>query len=305
MKKYFLSVILFIAALSVWGCSSKKTETVSENNAAEATQSTSGELATSIESPTIAERIVKSAEGTFVYDNAGLLSDSDLTECNDYAGWLYENYLINAAVVTTDSLGGKTPSEYAAEAYNDIYEGKGSGLLLLINNDTNQDLLYKTGSCLLSVSAADEEEAFYWATRDIVGGDLKTAVLRLMQLGEKCPMNVFDNAGVFTAEQVKAIEAGLTGSGTEMSVLATSNSTAVSNEDILHSYFQRKYGENSGIMIMVDTHSKSVLAVSDTDLPDNLDAALKKANESSSNGDYQAAVNTIIEAINGTTENPT
>lgn len=249
--------------------------------------------------PPLIDRDIEPAEGTYVYDNAGILDSVSIAECNDYCEWLYENYLINAAVVTTAELGELTPEEYAANAYIDVYEGKGSGLLLLINNDTNKDYLYKTGSCMSAVSEAAESESFYWATKEIVSGDYKTAILRLMQLGEMCSKTVFDNAGVFTADEVEILEQACEGASAGISVLATSNSTGTPNEEICRTYYDRRYSAEKGIMIMVDTVSRTLNVTSDNPLPEALDETVESANSLAAGGDYAAAVSAVISSLKG------
>ena len=121
MKKFlFLTVFLSSAVLLTAGCAGHKTGSDDKNNI-EAT------------SQPFTERNVESTDGTYVFDNAGILSSQDFKACNDYAGWLYREKLINPAVVTVNDLKGKAPYDYAAEQYNKLYEGKGSGLLILIN----------------------------------------------------------------------------------------------------------------------------------------------------------------------------
>ena len=76
----------------------------------------------------------------------------------------------------------------------------------------------------------------YWATRDIVSGKYSDAVLLLMQLGEKCPEHVFDNGGIFNSDEIAALEEKLAENKNNITVLATSNSTGKSNEEIGRSY---------------------------------------------------------------------
>lgn len=245
------------------------------------------------------QRDIQPAEGTYIYDYAGVLSAEAFAECNNYAEWLYETFLINAAVVTTDDIEGLTPEQYAEDAYSELYGGRGSGLLLLINNDTNEDYLYKTGSCLVSVSEDTQANEFYWATQEIIGGDYKSAVMRLLKLGESCPKHVFDNGGIFTSEQIAALETACTGGSADISVLATSNSTESSNEEICRSYYDRHYQENDGYMIMLDKATNTLNVVSDMALPAGLEAAVAEADTLAADLDYTGALNAVITALKG------
>jgi len=245
------------------------------------------------------ERDIKPAEGTYVYDYAKLLNSDDFSECNNYAELLYENFLINVAVVTTDDIEELTPEQYAEDVYNKLYGGRGSGFLLLINNDTNQDYIYKTGGCLASVPDEAQSEAFYWATQDMIGGNFKDAVMRLLKLAEYCPQHVFDNGGVFNADQSAALESSCTSGTQNVSVLATSNSTGKTNEEICRSYYNRRYGESGGYMIMLDTETKTITAVTNGELPAAISEAVTNANTLSTAGSYIEALNAVITAIQG------
>lgn len=296
MNKFSLIFLAILAAVVMLaGCSSDdKSGSASESSSKSPASEASVEASSVSETePVTLPHDITPAEGTYIYDNAGVMDEAAFSECNDYAEWLYENYLINTAVVTIDDLGGLSAEEYAANAYQEIYGGAGSGLLLLVNNDTNKDILYKTGRCLTSIDENAEKQALYWATQDIVSGDYKSAVLRLMQLGELCPQYVFDNAGVFTTEQVGALEEMCKNSASSYIVFATANSTDKTDEEIGQSYYSRyKDGEFSGYMIMIDIASKSAFLIEDGTATSN--GSLIKANELATAGDYYNAVLTLM-----------
>ena len=226
---------------------------------------------------TVQTPVLTAVEGTYVYDNAAVLSTEAVANCNAYTAALYKEKLINAAVVTTNDLGGKTPYEYAQEAYNELYEGKGSGFLLLINNDTNNDYIFRTGSCGVYVTDEAEKQEFYWATKEIVSGDYEGAVTRLMKL-----------------------DSALAACNAEISVLVTSNSTGTANQELLQSYFDRHYTGTNGTMLLIDTVSKTVTAVSDGEIPQKLSTAVSKANTLAAKGEYEAAIKAITDAMGGT-----
>lgn len=299
MNKFSMLIsAICIAGLLLCGCSAEDDVSTSSESTAE-TATTTTTAAEEVTEPPITERELEPAEGTYVYDNAGILDSASLSECNDYCEWLYENYLINAAVVTTADLGELSPEEYAANAYIDIYEGKGSGLLLLINNDTNKDYLYKTGSCLNSIDEETEKEAFYWATREIVSGDCKTAVLRMMQLGEMCSQYVFDNAGVFSSEEADVLEKACNEASADISVLATTNSTGTPNLDICRTYYERRYQDKQGYMIMLDTASGTITVVTGSEAISGYDSELESADKLAASGNYTGAVSAMIAALKG------
>lgn len=303
MKKFYaIAAAVALSVTFICGCSRKKTGKADSVNTTDSILTTAAESIPETTSGANGENLpderdFEPAEGTYVYDNAKILSKEDISACNNYAEWLYENYLINTAVVTVNELDGKAPYDYAANAYNKIYEGKGSGLLLLINNDTNIDILYKTGSCNTFISTEDTDLALYWATKEIVAGDYKSAILRMLKLGENCPQHIFDNANIFSIEQINTLESLFSSYKNEVSLLATNNPSETPNEEILRSYYDRRYKDGKGYMLMLDIYSNSLLAFSDEPLPDSFESALKKANESVKKGDYQVAVQSVADVI--------
>ena len=285
MKKIFLTAIaVSFSCLILTGCSSDKVS----QNAAKNREATSQPFT---------ERNVESTDGTYVFDKASLLSAEDIKACNDYAGWLYENKLINAAVITVNDLEGKTPYDYAVEQFNDIYEGKGSGLVILINNATNEDIVYRTGSCIVNIGQKTADNAMYWATKEIMGNSYRNAVMRLLQLGEVCPEHMIDNSQVLAYEDIQPIEKRLSSLKKEVTVLSTRNGSSISNEEILKTYYKRKYKDGKGIMLMLDINTKTIIAYSDEKLPDKLKTEIRSANELAARDDYIAAVNKAIDLI--------
>lgn len=317
MNKFFVMTAAAVSlSAAFFGCSDKEkppepleqsisaSEPASEAGDPAAEDGTSSASEEPSETPTEPEnhelnRNIQPAEGTYIYDYADVLSPEEFNECNNYAEWLYETFLINAAVVTTDDIEGLTPEQYAGDAYAELYGGRGSGLLLLINNDTNEDYLYKTGSCLVSVSDDAQADEFYWATQEIISGDYKSAIMRLLKLGESCPQHVFDNGGIFTAEQIASLEEMCMGGASDISVLATSNSTGSTNEEICRSYYYRHYQEEKGVMVMLDTMTGTLCVVSDNALPEGLDAVIAEADTLAAGSDYIGALTAVITALKG------
>ena len=287
LKKFFSAVILAAAiGLTICSCSEKEI-TYEPKSSVETT------------SQPFTEREVKSAEGNYVFDKAGLLSEEDAKACNDYAGWLFSEKLINTAVITVNDLGDKTPYDYAADAFADIYEAKGSALIVLINNDTNEDTIYKTGTCFTNIDETSQGNAVYWSTKEIMNGDYRKGIMRLLQLGELCPDHIADNVQLFEYDQVRTLNKALASCKDDVTLLASKNDSSSPNEDIIKTYYERKYIDKDGIMLMIDTKKKSVIAYSDKKTPKELDAALKSANELASKEDYFGAVNKIVEALDG------
>ena len=96
---------------------------------------------------------------------------------------------------------------------------------------------------------------------------MKSALLRMLQLGERCPEYVFNNAGLITIEEAGELERILSSGNNEVAVLLTTNSTAKTNEDILKSYYTRRFKDGKGYMAMIDSQSKKVIVHSAQQLP--------------------------------------
>lgn len=308
MKRFFLVLLASLCTASVLtGCSDKDKASSADtvNSAAETTSATEPQTTTE-EYASPAEQFAETlsaAEGVYIYDNAGLLSQEDFNDCNNYAEWLYENCLINVAVVTTDSISDMSPAEYAESAYNDLYNDEGSGMLLLINNDTNEDYLYKKGSCNSQISQENEAVAFYAATAEIVAGDYKSAILRLLGLGE-ASQYVFDDAGVFLYEHFADLENLCSQSSLNCSVVVAGSTGDYTAEELCRSYYDRKYKDGNGVLIMLDTSIPNITVVSDNPLPLNIDNIIAEAEtcfetDGYHSGGYHSAVRYIITQLEG------
>ncbi len=286
LRNIFFIFIIAVFSVFIYSCSeqvpemnnsddfsvsdeNKETETVTENK-------TSPEL--------------EHAEGVYVYDNANLLNKEDFDECNDYAEFLYENYLINTAVVTVSSLDGHTPAEFAEKSYNELYDDGESGLLLLINNDTHVDFLCKKGNCVEYISEDDEKSAFYTATREIVDNDYKSAVLRIMKLAENCPQYVFDNAGIFSVDEKNELIQFL--ENKNISVVTVKGK---SGKELCEQYRKRLYSDGKGCVIMIDSQSGEILA--DGDLPEDYDDIFAEAGNKIPSDSYMMALMSVIDRI--------
>ena len=293
--KNFSAVLILTAVLILFSSCSNGVSDVSDGSFSVDTTIATIEPITEIPLPDVSK--LDSAEREYIYDYSGVLSAEQKSGLNSYCELLYKERLINIAVYITDTIDGKTPYQFADEVYSDLYQGRGSGLLLLINNDTKNDYLYRTGSCLTAIPDGYEGIAFFWATQDIVVGDYYSAILRVLQLGERCPLHVFDNIGLFSNDELTSLETKLLDNDKSIFVLATSNGTGKTNEEICRNYYDRCSNKNDGYMIMIDTKSNSLTIVSDNDLPSEIDKAKTSAEKMLRSGEVSAAVNEIIVAL--------
>lgn len=305
LKKFSAIAMTLAAAAVLGGCSMKKTEKAAEGDVTAATETTAASGTTAVNTEPVTEPQntqpddkLTAEEGKYVYDLAHLMTDEQQKECSEYLEELYHRYMLNAAVVTVSDMDEKAPYSYAADAYFKIYGGEGSGVLLLINNDTYEDYLYKSGVCTHFIDAEAEKDAFYTATREIVDGDYVSAVNRIMKLAESCPGSVFDEEEIFTIAESAELEELLSSSKTPAAIVSVNNTDAKKeNEKLAQELFSRHFTDGKGIMIMLDTSEKTILAYSPDALPSELTAALKKANESAAKGEYFKAAKAAVSSL--------
>jgi len=290
LRKFLAVSLCILAGIMSFGCGNYDFQAVDIEEATEETTESTGEE----QEKKVYE--AEPAEGVYVYDGAEVIDKAGEEECNKYMQKLYEDYLINTAVVTVDFLDGKSPESYATEAYEKIYSGKGSGILFLINNDTNKDYIYRSGSCISSISDSEQQSALYFATRDIVEGDYGSAVMKVMELGEKCPKFVFDNGNILSPEQKMQVEEYLSSLEQKFSLLVTENTSEISDEELCTEYYKRKYGKEKGCMILADAGDMKITVHAEK-LPENIEDIKLSAEEFMKSGDYFSAVQTITDAF--------
>ncbi len=95
-----------------------------------------------------------------VYDQEGLFDASELEMLNTKLEELSRTYNVDAAIVTTASLDGKTAQEYADDFYDENGFGRGDdldGILLLISGTERQYAISTSGSCIYAFTDADLE----------------------------------------------------------------------------------------------------------------------------------------------------
>lgn len=245
------------------------------------------------------DTLVAAQEGVYIYDKAASLTNTEYSECNEYAAILNKDYLLNAAVVIANDLEGMTPEEYAAEAYENIFSGMGSGMLFLINNESQNDVLYKAGHCQRFIDEVAERDELYRATKELVVGNYGEAAMIMLKLGERCPKNVIDNSNIYSEEMAEEFSESLAQCATPVTIVATNNGTGIANEDLARTYYNRKYGDSAGYLILMDKKTRSVTAVTNGELPAEVTEIVSAANTVAGNNDFIGAANKIISGFGG------
>lgn len=104
------------------------------------------------------------AEEPRVVDDAELLSRQEISALEDKLNDLWDDYQIDAVIVTADTLDGETPQDYADDYYD--YNGYGQdGILLLISIEDSDWYISTAGECI---------EAFTDAGIEYIGNQITT-----------------------------------------------------------------------------------------------------------------------------------
>ncbi len=289
MKKFLGTAVIISVILS--GCSDNN-NTVQPAQETFTAPTTTAVITEAVITKPAEEKLSAVSDGNYIYDNAGILSAEDLTECNNYAGWINSKLMLNTAVVTTDSLNKLTPEKYAEKCYNDIFQGLGSGIILLINNDTNKDYLYKHGTPSLYITEQAEKDSFFYATKSIVEGDYKSGILELLSLAEACPKHIFDNGSMFTYEQIVDIESSLA-MNSGVFVLTTNNVTDKSNSDLAKDFFERYSNDGEKCrMLFIDSKLNEIVVMGESN-----QNVSEKMNQLLKSKDYYGVVKEYLESL--------
>lgn len=240
------------------------------------------------------EKLLSSSGKNYIYDNAKILLQEELTECNNYVSWINSKLMLNTAVVTTNNLEKLSPEQYAEKCYDDIFQGMGSGIILLINNDTNKDYIYKHGTPRLYIEEQAEKDAFFYATKSIVSGDYESGILELLSLAEDCPKHIFDNGQIFTYEQIVHIESTLAmRSDINAFIVTTNNITDKSNAELAKEFYER-YSEDGQKckMLFIDKELDEIVVTGDSG-----EKASDKMNQLIKQKDYYGVVKEYLKTI--------
>ncbi len=206
-------LLLFLVLLCLTGCSKTDSSSVPEETQPEtAAEETAGETEVSTETAPVrdiaqrAESLRKAGE-THVFDECGVLDGETVKTYNDYLGWLAETRLLYTTVVLTNDLNGSSPEAFAQTYYQTLWGTGTSGFLVLINNDTGQDCIYREGVVSSYVDDAKVSLAIVQASPALVEGRYADALEILLPLGERIPERILERSGTLSMEQVQALTA--------------------------------------------------------------------------------------------------
>ena len=111
---------------------------------------------------------------------------------------------MNAFVVITDNLNGSSPEQFAESYYQTISDAAvPDGFLVLINNDTNQDIIYTAGRCRSWMTQTEISVVLDGATRDLIEGRFADALNRILPVSEQLPAYVLDRTASLTEAEMQ------------------------------------------------------------------------------------------------------
>lgn len=117
------------------------------------------------------------SNGDPVVDMADLLSEAEEAKLEEKLEQVGQKYDIDLVVVTTDSLDGKSPREYADDYYD--YHGYGAdGVLLLVSMEDRDWYVSTSGKCIDRIDYEDLSEYFL---DDLRSGDYYDAFCRFAE----------------------------------------------------------------------------------------------------------------------------
>ena len=240
---------------------------------------------------------VKAESGKYIYDYAQILSDDEKTEIENYIKSISAEKMINAAVMTVSSSGDSTSADYAKDLFEQLYDNAGNGLVFVLNNDTKYDYLLKTGVCDTMIDTNTLNSALFSATEMFVKGEYKNGIMHMLSLADMCPSHIFDEIGVYSAEELQFIENRLSGSSKDISVILTANISDISDYDLCKIWHDRRYPEGNGYMILLNSALQQSAVYSDTEITGNLAAGFETASAYLYQQEYYLAMDAIINYI--------
>ena len=105
--------------------------------------------------PVCAVRAVNDPSLPRVVDEAGILTDSEITSLTDTIGQISGEFQMDVVIVTVNSIGYKSAQDYADDYYDDNGYGAGSdysGVLLLISMDDRQWWISTCGDAIYAIT---------------------------------------------------------------------------------------------------------------------------------------------------------
>ncbi len=203
-----------------------------------------------------------------VIDETGSLTDETLRQIEAIAQTHASQRMMNLAIVVTADLAGETPGSFAKQYYQELFGKKSTGMLILINNETYEDVIHTSGVCSQMVTAEEKALAIAKATPDLVEGSYGAALHTLLALCEEMPSFVFDRSEQLTQEQYDSLASlAQAASAEKRYCVLLMDDIAEDDEDsdqFLNTYAEeQRAAMDADILLVVDTASQRCTIVSE------------------------------------------
>jgi uncharacterized membrane protein YgcG len=198
MRKFFCIFLIFAACFTGCHKTNEESETIPVANDAgimDAPETmpdlqTSSEPEMQTETLSIAERVscLNSISNQHICDECHVLSEEEFQNQNEILEEFASSRNLNVFLVITDHLDGNTPQQFAETCYQAAVEEEYSGgMLILLNNDTNQDYIYLTGSCPAYITQVQIDAVLSGASYDLINQNYINALNLIYTLFDEIP----------------------------------------------------------------------------------------------------------------------
>lgn len=242
------------------------------------------------------------AENANVFDETLILTDGEYEDLNDYAATLAQTYKINCAVVLTDDIGDSEPSDFAKNFYESNYSG--DGILFLINNDTNNDYLYRQGAPSKVITDSDVQMLFAEISPLLALEDYISAAERVLEEAEILLPEYFnDKSGHLKGEEINALNDYIKDNSGDknVNVYYVKGTGEEKIEDFAQTRFDKFYEEGAdAVMIVIDgKNGNSYMCVSGSmtylsDSHEDIQKAIRSCFDKKEGLDLEEAVKKFI-----------
>lgn len=138
-------------------------------------------------------------------DNAGVLDENQISEAESFIQITSEIVGYNIGVVITDDIGSDKSDSAAvrlADKYYDVFFGEGTdGVLFLINNDTQFDVISTSGRCIAMYTSPRLNEIFSVTDAELSNGNYYDAIESFCGFSIIYATNESDEQKVVTGEK--------------------------------------------------------------------------------------------------------
>ncbi len=198
MKKFLCLLLIFCMTITFVGCSDDEEKNISAVDELEVSEQSEKEKTE--ETLENRDRNIDT-DDMYVFDDSQILTNGEYDALNSQTAWISKTFKINAAVVITDDIGESSPADFSKKFYESKYSG--DGILILINNDTNNDYFYRHGIVSKFISDIEVKMTLADISPMLALEDYVSAVGRMLETVEYFMPEFFtDRTGELESEEI-------------------------------------------------------------------------------------------------------